>query len=211
VNGATADDVIGNRIYAAWGVGSDGVLQILDRKNCCPRLWRHLYGDPDTPTEADLLSAQVGRMDMSPDQGGHTSMPVFGIRAKSLQTVPDVRDIVLLASEAGDCTSQHWSFIVDVSTENSIGVRQNPWQGPMVLSTLWVNPHSGENFPRGNYCSRGQRFGVHSSEENFRNPYYGKVTFTSYFNAGVRAWTSATRRHRWRWRSMYRPLPTTPT
>jgi hypothetical protein len=189
VNGATANDVIGNRIYAAWGIGSDGVLQILDRKKLLPPAYGGTYtGDPDTPTEADLLSAQVGRMDMSPDQGGHTSMPVFGIRAKSLQTVPDVRDIVLLASEAGDCTSQHWSFIVDVSTENSIGVRQNPWQGPMVLSTLWVNPHSGEKFPRGNYCSRGQRFGVHSSEENFRNPYYGKVTFTSYFNAGVRAW-----------------------
>jgi len=30
--GATADDVIGNRIYAAWGVGDDGVMQILDRK-----------------------------------------------------------------------------------------------------------------------------------------------------------------------------------
>jgi hypothetical protein len=35
---------------------------------------------------------------------------------------------------------------------------------------------------------RGQRFGTHSVEENFRNPYYGKVTFTAYFNAGVRAW-----------------------
>ncbi len=161
VNGATADDVIGNRIYAAWGVGSDGVLQILDRKKLLPPAYGGTYtGDPDTPTEADLLSAQVGRMDMSPDQGGHTSMPVFGIRAKSLQTVPDVRDIVLLASEAGDCTSQHWSFIVDVSTENSIGVRQ-------------PSPHTSTPV-----CARG---------------------------------TSATRRHRWRWRSMYRPLPTTPT
>src|SRR5262252_1395151 len=35
---------------------------------------------------------------------------------------------------------------------------------------------------------RFQRFGTHSTEENFRNPYYGKLTFTSYFNAGVRAW-----------------------
>ena len=189
VNGATADDVIGNRVYAAWGIGSDGALQILDRKKLLPPAYGGTYtGDPDTPTEADLLWAQVGRMDMSPGQGGHTAMPVFGIAPKSLQTVPDVRDIVLLASEAGNCTSQHWSFIVDVSTENSMGSRQNPWQGPMVLSTLWVNPHSGEQFPRGNYCSRGQRFGTHSSEENFRNPYYGKVTFTAYFNAGVRAW-----------------------
>src|SRR5438132_13917513 len=29
-------DVIGNRIYAAWGVGSNGVLQILDRKKLLP-------------------------------------------------------------------------------------------------------------------------------------------------------------------------------
>jgi hypothetical protein len=195
---ASGVDVIGNRIYAAWGVGSNGVLQILDRKKLLPPAYGGTYiGDPDTPTEADLLSAQVGRMSMSPDQGGHTSMPVFGLAPKSLQCSssacpgtpsPDVRDIVLLSSEAGNCNSQHWSFVVDVSTENSIGVRQDPWQGPMVLSTLWVNPQSGEKYPRGNYCLRGQRFGTHSSEENFRNPYYGKLTFTSYFNAGVRAW-----------------------
>src|SRR6266567_3061086 len=36
VSGATAADVIGNRIYAAWGVGSNGVLQILDRNKLLP-------------------------------------------------------------------------------------------------------------------------------------------------------------------------------
>src|SRR5436190_23856789 len=30
--GATADDAIGNRLYLAWGVGDDGLPQILDRK-----------------------------------------------------------------------------------------------------------------------------------------------------------------------------------
>jgi len=75
-----------------------------------------------------------------------------------------------------------------VSTENSIGVKQDAWQGPMVLSTLWVNPQQGEKYPRGNYCLRGQRFGTHSTEENFRNPYYGKLAFTAYFNGGIRAW-----------------------
>ncbi len=191
-------DVIGNRIYAAWGVGSNGVLQILDRKKLLPPAYGGTFtGDADNPTNEQLLSAQVGSMDMSPDQGGHTSMPVFGLAPRSLQCSnsacpgtpsPDVRDIVVLTSEAGNCNSQHWGFIVDVSTENSIGVKQDPWQGPMVLSTLWVNPQSGEKYPRGNYCLRGQRFGTHSVEENFRNPYYGKLTFTSYFNAGVRAW-----------------------
>jgi len=190
-------DVIGNRIYAAWGVGSNGVLQILDRNKLLPSPYGTYSGNIDDPTDLQLLSAQVGRMDMSPDQGGHTSMPVFGLAPKSLQCSssacpgtpsPDVRDIVVLTSEAGNCNSQHWGFIVDVSTENSIGVRQDPWQGPMVLSTLWVNPQSGEKYPRGNYCLRGQRFGTHSVEENFRNPYYGRLTFTAYFNAGIRAW-----------------------
>ena len=192
-------DVIGNRVYAAWGVGSNGVMQILDRKKLLPPAYGGTYtGDRDNPTNADLLSAQVGVMDLSPDQGGHTTMPVFGVAPKSLQCSSsacpgtpapvDVRDLVVLTSEAGNCNSQHWGFIVDVSTENSIGVRQDPWQGPMVLSTLWVNPQRGEKYPRGNYCLRGQRFGTHSTEENFRNPYYGRLAFTSYFNAGIRAW-----------------------
>jgi LVIVD repeat len=186
---ASGADVIGNRVYAAYGVGSDGVMQILDRKKLLtPAYGGTFTGNPDSPTVDDLIAPQVGRLTMSPDQGGHTSMPVFGLAPRSLQDVPQKRDIVMLASEAGDCTSHNWSFAVDVTTENSIGVRQDPWQGPMVLSTLWVDPHSGAKFPRGDYCFRGQRFGVHSSEENFRNPYYGKLNFTSYFNAGVRTW-----------------------
>src|SRR5499433_1997648 len=190
-------NIIGNRIYAAWGVGSDGVIQILDRTKLLPPPYGTYAGDINDPTNEQLLSSQVGILYLSPDQGGHTSMPVFGIAPKSLQCSatacpgvpsPDIRDIVVVTSEAGNCNSQHWGFIVDVSTENSIGVRQNPWQGPMVLTTLWVDPQSGEKYPRGNYCLRGQRFGTHSTEENFRNPYYGKLTFTAYFNAGVRAW-----------------------
>ena len=191
-------DVIGNRVYAAWGVGSDGVMQILDRTKLLPPAYGGTYtGDADNPTNDQLLSAQVGYMTLSPDQGGHTTMPVFGVAPRSLQCSstacpgvpsPDVRDLVVLTSEAGNCDSQHWGFIVDVSTENSIGVRSNPWQGPMALTTLWVDPQSGEKYPRGNYCLRGQRFGTHSTEENFRNPYYGRLAFTSYFNAGIRAW-----------------------
>ena len=53
---------------------------------------------------------------------------------------------------------------------------------------MWVDPRRGEKYPRGNYCTRGARFGVHSSEENFRNPFYGRVTFLAYFTGGIRAW-----------------------
>jgi hypothetical protein len=198
--GATADDVIGNRIYTAWGVGDDGVLQILDRKKLLPAsLGGTWTGDADRPSEADLLAPQVARLDMSPDQGGHTSMPVFGLTPASYRDFTEfkTRDIVLLASEAtADLCKEapHWSFIVDVTVENSktappgTRLEPDPLQGPMILSTMSVDPRAGEKFPRGNYCKRGARFGVHSSEENFRNPFYGRVTFLAYFTGGVRAW-----------------------
>jgi len=45
--GAGPDDAIGNRIYAAWGVGDDGVTQILDRKKLLPpALGGTWIGDP---------------------------------------------------------------------------------------------------------------------------------------------------------------------
>ena len=198
--GATDSDVIGNRIYAAWGVGDDGALQIIDRKKLLPPAYGGTYtGDPDSPTRQQIEDTMTGLMYMSPDQGGHTSMPVFGLKPKSYGCYKEFqqRDIVLLASEAtaNRCNeAPHWSFVVDVTVENSktappgTRVEQSPWQGPMVLSTMSVDPRAGEKYPRGNYCTRGARFGVHSSEENFNNPYYGRVTFLAYFTGGIRAW-----------------------
>ena len=199
----TADDIIGNRVYGAWGVGDDGVLTILDRKKLLPPLsggrGGTYMGDPDQPTEADLLAPLAGILYMSPDQGGHTSMPVFGLKPASYQSFTEfqTRDIVLLASEAtADLCDEapHWSFVVDVSVENSKSappgtrVQPNVFQGPMVLSTMSVDPFDGDKYPRGNYCTRGARFGVHSSEENFNNPLYGKLTAIAYFTGGVRIW-----------------------
>jgi hypothetical protein len=209
--GATADDSIGNRLYLAWGVGDNGVLQVLDRKKLLPPphgTWVENATNADSPSLTDLLDPQTARLDMSNDQGGHTSFPVFGLKPKSYHQGPPTqgftefltRDIVVLASEstADQCQeAPHWSFIVDVTIENSKNVspgppqlqaQVNPWQGPMVLSTMWVDPRAGEKYPRGNYCTRGARYGVHSSEENFYNPYYGRLTFIAYFTGGVRVW-----------------------
>jgi len=198
---AGPDDKVGNRIYAAWGVGDDGILQIIDRKKLLPSDYGGTWNgaNPDTPRDAELEAAQAGILYMSPDQGGHTSFPVFGLKPKGYVGFTEflTRDIVLLASEstADECKeAPHWSFIVDVTVENSktappgTKVEENKWQGPMVLSTMSVDPRRGEKYKRGNYCARGARFGVHSSEENFRNPYYGRVTFLAYFTGGVRAW-----------------------
>jgi len=51
---------------------------------------------------------------------------------------------------------------------------------------------------------------VHSSEENFRNPYYGRVTFLAYFTGACGPGTSASRRRRSRLRSMFRKATPTP-
>ena len=208
---ASADDTIGNRVYTAWGVGDDGVLQVLNRRKLLPPPYGDWSGNADDPTNDQLEAPQTSILWMSPDQGGHTSMPVFGLKPKSYANFTEflTRDIVLLASEstADKCQeAPHWSFVVDVTVENSITappgtrlppagvdpngprVEQNKWQGPMVLSTMSVDPRAGEKYRRGNYCLRGARFGVHSSEENFRNPYYGRLNFIAYFTGGVRVW-----------------------
>ena len=196
---ATPEDVIGNRLYLAYGVGDDGVLQILDRKKLLPHPFGTWSGNADDPTNEELEAPQTSILWMSPDQGGHTSFPVFGMKPPSYQGFTDfkTRDIVLLASEStADLCAEapHWSFVVDVTVENSKTVppgtrpQQNPWQGPMVISSLYLDPRAGEKFPRGNYCTRGARFGVHSSEENFYNPFYGRLTFLAYFTGGVRAY-----------------------
>jgi hypothetical protein len=205
---AAGDNVVGNRIYAAWGVGDNGVMTIIDRKKLLPALYGGTWNgaNPDAPTEAELVgpnSPTVGYYLMSPDQGGHTSFPIFGMQPASYAKFNEfrTRDIVLLASEAtadgedGRCNeAPHWSFVVDVTVENSMTappgtrVQHDAYQGPMGLATMSVDERAGAKYPRGNYCSRGARFGVHSSEENFANPYYGKLTSIAYFNGGVRIW-----------------------
>ena len=201
---ARGHDTVGNRLYLAWGVGDDGILQMVNRQRLLPApwgTWVPTATNRDSPTRAEIEDAQAGIMYMSPDQGGHTSFPIFGIAPASYQNFTEfkVRDIVLLASESTSDRCEeapHWSFVVDVTVENSKSsppypssrLSQNPWAGPMVLSTMWVDPRAGEKYPRGNYCTRGARYGVHSSEENFTNPFYPRVTFLAYFTGGVRAW-----------------------
>lgn len=200
--GVAPDGMIGNRLYLAWGVGDYGQMQVLDRRKTLPAPHGTWVGSPDDPSDAELEAAQTAIVYMSSDQGGHTTFPVFGMKPKSYQGFTEflTRDIVILASEStADLCDEapHWSFIVDITIENSKAdspgppvrrAQRNPWVGPMVLSTMWVDPAAGEKYPRGNYCTRGARYGVHSSEENFRNPYYGRLTFMAYFTGGVRAW-----------------------
>ena len=182
--GATLD-----RVYFAYGIGANGVMQIVDRTKLLPQPWgtgircgsaTSTTGGPASCTAADFKSAEIGRLVMNPDNGAHTSWPLGTI------TVPDfvtdtgnddgftTRDIVVVVSEAGGafCNQfRHLTFLTDVTTESR----------PQVISTAQVPASEGD------FCNKGGRFGPHASNEEFGPPFYQKLTFISYFNAGVRA------------------------
>lgn len=162
------------RVYFAYGTGADGALQIVDRDKL-------LAGDPGAadrfaPTRENLLYPQVGRLDMSPAWGGHTSFPILGvpIADRAGDAKGQVRDFVLLVSESlrNECQEfRQLTFLVDVTTEAR----------PFSVSTFEVPASPGD------FCRRGGRFGPHSSNESFTPIYHGRLVFIAYFNAGVRA------------------------
>jgi len=162
------------RVYFAYGTGARGILQIVDREKLLSG--NSQVADRFAPTVENLLYPQVGRLDMSPDWGGHTSFPMLGL------TVPDwarnaagrTRDMVLLVSESlrNECREvRQLTFLVDVTDPSK----------PFSVSTFEVPETPG------GFCSRGGRFGPHSSNESFTPIYYGRLVFIAYFNGGVRA------------------------
>ena len=154
-----------DRVYFAYGTGAKGILQIVDRKK--------LLEGPPAPTRDNLASPEIGRLVMSPDWGGHTSFPVLGIPIKNHDpSARTMRDFVVLVSESlrNECQEiRQLTFLVDVTDVAR----------PQVVSTFEV--------PERDFCTRGGRFGPHSSNESFTPIYYGKLVFLAYFNAGVRA------------------------
>jgi hypothetical protein len=161
-----------DRVYFAYGTGSRGLLQIVDRQKL-------LEGNPTVadrfaPTRENLAYPEIGRLVMSPDWGGHTSFPVLGIpiAGHAGSAAGRTRDFVVLVSESlrNECREpRQVTFIVDIT---------HPAQ-PQAVATFEV--------PEGDFCGRGGRFGPHSSSESFSPIYYRRLVFLAYFNAGVRA------------------------
>ena len=156
---------LGERVYFAYGTGAKGILQIVDRKK--------LLEGPAAPTRENLNAPEIGRLVMNPDWGGHTSFPVLGIPIAQHAVSPrKTRDVVVLVSESlrNECQEvRQLTFMVDITDAAR----------PQAVSTFDVPP--------GDFCTRGGRFGPHSSNESFTPIYYGKLVFLAYFNAGVRA------------------------
>jgi hypothetical protein len=157
-----------NRVYFGYGTNKAGVLQIVDREKL-------LHGAPE-PTERNLLSPQIGRLDLPAWNGAHTALPVLGMDLPEFakDKIGGRRDFVFVVGESltNECLeARQMAWIVDVTDERQ----------PVGVATFNV-PEA-----EGGFCGRGGRFGSHSSNENQPAMYAKRIVFVAWFNAGVRA------------------------
>ena len=167
LHGPISTGAKGNRVYFGYGTNKSGVMQIVDRQK--------LLSGPREPTPENLRAPEVGRFQLSSMNGAHTALPVLGMRLPEFgadKAAP--RDFVFVVDEAilNECTeARQRVFVVDVTDEKI----------PVGVATFNVPEKPGD------FCSRGGRFGSHSSNENQPPMYAGKMIFVAWFNAGVRA------------------------
>ena len=157
-----------NRVYFGYGTSQPGIMQIVDREK--------LINGPAEPTDANLRYPEVGRLEMPPIYGAHTAFPLLDMNVAEFAKDQGggKRDFVVIVNEEvrNECTQpRQMVWFVDVTTESK----------PLGVAS-WTVPEAS-----GNFCSRGGRFGSHSSNENMTPVYYGRILFIAFFNAGVRA------------------------
>ena len=159
----------GNRVYFGYGTNSGGMVQIVDRQK--------LLDGPKDPTDENLRAPEIGRLTMMPWVGAHTAYPL--LRMPVAEFSHDgrgaVRDFVMIVDEAlkNECRDEARQMVwfADITVESQ----------PMVVSS-WTVPEAS-----GGFCSRGGRFGSHSSNESMEPVFHKKLAFIAFFNAGVRA------------------------
>jgi len=158
----------GNRIYFGYGTNKDGIVQIVDRQK--------LLTGPAEPTAANLSYPEIGRLVLPPSAGAHTAFPLLKMNVAEFthDGQGGERDFVAVVDESlvNECQeARQMLWIADITAETR----------PFGVSSFTVPEASG------NFCSRGGRFGTHSSNESFTPIYYKRILFLAHFNAGVRA------------------------
>jgi hypothetical protein len=158
----------GNRIYFGYGTNKAGIMQIVDRDK--------LLNGPKEPTDANLKAPEVGRLQLPPSIGAHTTFPMLGMEVPEFAKDQwgGKRDFALIVDESlvNECAeARQMVWIADISAEAT----------PFNVASYTVPEASG------NFCARGGRFGSHSSNESMAPVFYKRVVFIAFFNAGVRA------------------------
>jgi hypothetical protein len=179
-----------NRVYFGYGTGRAGVVQIVDREK--------LLNGPKEPTDANLLYPQITRIDLPPDAGAHTALPLLGMTLPEFakQRLPPNAPVPGEGHDHRDGTplgnpQRHRDFlaVVSESLENEceeprqmVRMIDITYETRPIGASTWTVPEAS-----GNFCDRGGRFGAHSTPEGRTPIYYGRILFVTFFNAGLRA------------------------
>ena len=168
LHGPISTGPAGNRVYFGYGTDKAGQVQIVDRKK--------LLEGPVEPTPENLLYPEVGRLVLPPDVGAHTAFPLLRMEVAEFAHDREggTRDFIAIVDEelVNECQeARQMLWIADITAESR----------PFGVATFTVPEASGD------FCTRGGRFGTHSSNENFTPIYYKRILFLAHFNAGVRA------------------------
>jgi len=200
-----------NRVYMAYGVGSDGVVEIVNRdkllKGCT--LSTASANCATSPTASEMTDPEIVSFTIPGGilQGGHTSMPIFG------EEDGRPRNILEVTSEEGgnECSAAsapHALWLYDITDEkNPVQISQDAndpantrldvpngfdfsWTFAPHTFAVGVYPTSltpTDNAANPNsFCNEGGRFGIHAVTELFYPAFYGKVAIASWFTGGVR-------------------------
>lgn len=184
-------------VICSYGVGANGVVQILDRTKLLagctsnPAHGANCAAPPtksDGPIQADLFYPQIGALVEPPYVGAHNDTPQFNM------PIPEDAANYPVSPLGGPLGPQHWD--VAISTSEAAGP---PTCGVSDLydhnatliditneATPW--PIATMNVPQfpGDFCRRGGRFGDHYYGWQIYAPYYGKLACVTWFDAGLR-------------------------
>jgi hypothetical protein len=214
IHGPISAGVKANRVFMAYGVGGNGIVQIVDRQallNGCT-LPGASASCATSPTEAEMLAPQRGFFTLPGTvlQGGHTSFPIFG------EEDGRKRNVLLVISEEGgnECgagSAPHAAWLFDITDESHAKlISVNPNDPARTLLDVpdgfdgtfhtvpngltgdaasgvypaSLTPQDSPANPNG-FCNQGGRFGAHAATETFLPKFYGKIAIISWFSGGV--------------------------
>ncbi len=168
MHGAYSTGPKGNRVYFAYDVNRNGILQIVDREK--------LLNGPKEPTVENLRYPEIARVDLPPDMGAHNVFPMMQMQLSEFgkQKNGQVKNFLTLVGETTGNECQEYrqmARVFDITNEKM----------PIGVSTFTVPEDSG------NFCNAGGRFGTHSSQEHQTPIFDNRVLLVAHFNAGVRA------------------------
>ena len=146
-NGIHEPFSMGNRVYIAYGTGSSGTFQIVDREKAPYE--RSQRSRSVCPHRGELELPGGRRASMPYYWGAHIAWPMPGmdIPDYAADSEGGTRDIAVLVSEAtaNECQqARHVAWFVDMTDEAH----------PFPISSFQVPESSG------NFCDRGGRFGA---------------------------------------------------